>query len=214
MSVKEYWKDVHTGYQQTDWIDKPSLFVQEAVEYFPPSGRILELAAGQCQDGILFASKGYSVMATDLTDQALKTAQQKATTEYLTGKINFQELDLSQSLPFPDGSFQIVYSHLGLHYFDDQTTSRIFSEIHRVLSPGGIVAVLVNTSEDPEINEGTVIEENFIELPNGIRKRYFTVDYMKRKSHQFTPIILDNKGQTYKDRAIGVNNLIRFIGRK
>lgn len=214
MSVKEYWRDVHTKYQQTDWIDKPSLFAQEAIEYFPSAGRILELAAGQCQDGIFFASRGYSVIATDLTDQALKTAQQRTITESLTGKISFQELDLSQPLPFSDGSFQVVYSHLGLHYFNDQTTSGIFSEIHRVLSPEGIIAILVNTVEDPEANEGTVIEENFIELPNGIRKRYFTVDYMKRKSRQFTPFILDNKGQTYKDKAIGVNNLIRFVGKK
>ncbi len=43
------WKDLHANYQAQDWVDKPSLFAETAVQYFPKTGRILELGAGHGQ---------------------------------------------------------------------------------------------------------------------------------------------------------------------
>lgn len=47
-------------------------------------------------------------------------------------------------------SWCIAYSHLGLHFFDWDTSIRIFAEIHRVLATNGLLIKLNNSTSDPE----------------------------------------------------------------
>ncbi|HZU40042.1 MAG TPA: class I SAM-dependent methyltransferase, partial [Solirubrobacteraceae bacterium] len=44
----------------------------------------------------------------------------------------------AESLPFPDGSFDLVMGHAVLHHLPD--LERAFAEFHRVLAPGGRIA--------------------------------------------------------------------------
>lgn len=62
----DIWSDLHQTYKEQDWIDKPSIFAEQAIKYFPKQGKVLELGAGQAQDGCFFASQGYEVTATDM----------------------------------------------------------------------------------------------------------------------------------------------------
>lgn len=114
---------------------------------------------------------------------------------------------------FKDEAFEIVYSHLSVHYFTQKITKQIFSEIYRVLKPKGIVAILVNSTFDPEYGTGMELEEDYFEI-DSVRKRFFKVDSMKSFVQEFQVIVLDNLGATYKDRTKGVSNLIRFVGKK
>ena len=41
-----------------------------------------------------------------------------------------------------------------------------------------------------------------------------SVETAKNFAHDFTVLLADNNGETYKDAAVGVHNLIRFIGKK
>ena len=212
MDQKTIWNKKHSDYKETEWIDVPSLFAQWAIKFFPPRGPLLELGTGQGQDARYFTSKGYSVTATDFSDEALKIATAKS---FGGSQIDFKTLDLTKPLKYPDESYDIVYAHLSLHYFDKETTSQIFSEIHRILTPGGIVAVLVNTTEDPELTnpEKTVVEKDYYEI-NGIKKRFFSISSLKSFAGDFKALALDSEGETYKDRAVGNTHLIRFIGEK
>jgi hypothetical protein len=47
MDPKDYWKNAHVRYSSKDWIKKPTIFATQAINYFPKSGSILELGAGQ-----------------------------------------------------------------------------------------------------------------------------------------------------------------------
>lgn len=210
MSGHPYWEKQHLKYAATDWINKPSLFAEQVVQYFSPSGRLLDLGTGQGQDARFFARHGYAVTATDTSEQALKFAREAIAAEKLS--IDLKNLDHSQPLPFADKSFEIVYSHLALHYFDNTTTGNIFSEIQRVLVPSGVVAMLLNTWEDPEVTESQKIEEGFYRSPDGLEKRFFTVEYLVEKIiNKFEPILIDAQGQTYKDI---LKTLIRFVGKR
>ena len=62
--MSNVWKDLHKNYAQQDWIDKPSIFAEQVLPYFPKDGKILELGAGQAQDSCYFAEQGFSVTAT------------------------------------------------------------------------------------------------------------------------------------------------------
>ncbi len=210
MEPKDYWKIKHAKYATEDWINKPSIFAQFAVSYFPAGSKILELGAGQGQDSRFFTRHGYKVWCTDFSDDALQTAALKAATEKL--QIEFKNVDLSQPLPFADSEFDIVYSNMALHYFDAQTTEKLFKDICRIIKSGGILACLLNTMDDPEVKISRKIEKGLYETPAGLVKRYFDTDFLHQVTDEyFETIIADNCGETYKDQ---IKTLIRYIGRK
>lgn len=206
------WSDLHKDYKTRDWIDKPSLFAETALTYFPTTGRILDLGAGQGQDSRFFAEHGYEVVSTDFEESALLENKAKLSGD-LEQTITLRLVDLRTVLPFEDESFEVVYTHLSLHYFDQETTTRIFGEIQRVLKPGGVLAFFVNSVHDPEYNTGTKLEEDYF-LIDKTKKRYFSIDSTAAFTKEFAVKLLDDQGETYKDRAKGVHNLIRFIGTK
>lgn len=209
--MSDVWSDLHKTYKQQDWIDKPSIFAEQAIKYFPKKGKVLELGAGQAQDGCFFASQGYEVVATDIEDSALELAQQKATEKSV--KIDFKKVDLREELPFDSEDFDVVYAHLSLHYFDKETTTRLFGEIQRVLKPGGVFAFFVNSVNDPEYKTGKELETDYFQIDK-TTKRYFSEKTAREFAQWFEVNLLDEQGETYKDSAKGVHNLVRFIGKK
>ncbi|MEK7152399.1 MAG: class I SAM-dependent methyltransferase [Patescibacteria group bacterium] len=210
--VQGIWSDLHKSYGNQDWIDKPSLFAEDASNFFPHHGELLELGAGLGQDSRFFAEAGYNVIATDIEPTILKLDQKNIADDFRE-RIQFQQMDLRQPFPIEDKSFDIVYAHLSLHYFDTETTKRVFAEIERVLKPGGILAFLVNSTDDPEYGTGTLLEPDFYQIEKAT-KRYFSIDTVNELVEKFDIKLLDNHGETYKDRKKGVHNLIRFIGKK
>ncbi|NQV12604.1 class I SAM-dependent methyltransferase [Candidatus Uhrbacteria bacterium] len=207
----DYWTKGHKRYESKEWASKPTIFSSIAIEHFPESGKVIDLGAGLGQDSIFFAQSGYNVILTDINAKAFEVARK------IAGDldIDYEVVDLQDPLPFDDSIFDVVYSHLGLHYFNEEDTRGIFKEIHRVLKPDGVIAALFNTIEDPEIDSSDFekLEDHFyIEKPTGLKKAYFDTEYAKRMtSGLFEPILLDAKGETYKD---DIKTLIRFIGSK
>lgn len=211
MDTAAYWAKKLGKYSDTDWADKPSLFVQEAEKFFPAKARVLELGCGVGQDGLWLASQGYDVTQTDFIDDNFEDITAKA--QKTGGNHSVQKLDARDLSSVADQSYDVVFANLSLHYFDLETTHKIFAEIKRILTPGGVFAGLFNSTDDPETSEGEAIEENFYHL-NGINKRFMDLATARDLAKDFTPLAIDNKGITYKDRALGIQNLIRVIVKK
>lgn len=210
MDSASFWDKKHIDYSSKDWINKPTIFATQVVSYFPENGMLLDLGAGQGQDSRYFAKKGYKVLCTDFSDFALKIAKEKAKEEKLD--IKFTNVNISEKLMFKTGEFDIVYSHLALHYWDEEGTRKIFEEIHRVLKPGGIIAALFNSQSDPEVAEFEKIGNNLYFDPKGLVKSYFTAGYLKKFiEERFEIVLLDDRGETYKD---SIKSLVRFVGKK
>jgi len=127
--------------------------------------------------------------------------------------VEIQKADLREELPFDDASFDVVYAHLSLHYFDHETTTRLIGEIQRVLKPGGVLAFLVNSVKDPEYKQGNEIESDYFQIGESA-KRYFSEATARKYTEWFDVNLLDELGETYKDAAKGVHNLVRFVGTK
>lgn len=206
------WTTLHSIYEKQDWVTLPSIFAEQAIAYFPKSGKLLELGSGHGQDSIYFAKAGYEVVSTDIETDALNSSLSAASAS-IKHMIKTETVDVRQPLPFDDNSFDVVYSHLSLHYFDQGTTVSIFDDINRILKPGGILAYFTNSISDPEYNTGKKLDDDYYEI-EGEPKRYLSVETARRFAHEFSPMLLDNNGETYKDSAKGIHSLIRFIGRK
>jgi hypothetical protein len=83
-----------------------------------------------------------------------------------------------------------------------------------VLKPGGIIAFFVNSTSDPEYGTGTQIESDYFQIDK-FAKRYFSVASTRKFVSDFYEIsLIDDLGETYKDAAKGIHNLVRFIGAK
>ncbi|OGF30618.1 hypothetical protein A2533_03260 [Candidatus Falkowbacteria bacterium RIFOXYD2_FULL_35_9] len=216
MGLTNYWNEQHQKYEKTNWITKPSLFIQSVFSYFPPSACVLELAAGQGADTKFMIKNGCNVVAVDISQYALDIAKSRIGEQNIH-KVEFIALDIAEKLPFEDEKFDVVYSHLGLHYFSDKKTIEILKEIKRVLKVQGSLIMLVNTNQDIELGKMKMkkIEDNYYETETGLKKKYFSTDEIKILVEPFFEVVLlDNQGETYKDRAVGNANLIRLIGRK
>ena len=51
--MNKAWSELHNNYKKRDWINKPSIFAEQAIKYFPSSGKVLELGAGLGQDSVI-----------------------------------------------------------------------------------------------------------------------------------------------------------------
>ena len=113
--------------------------LQSAVGFEKTRGlRVLEIGCGCGSEAERFARAGANYTAVDLTNAAVSLTQRRFRLANLEGR--FVQGD-AENLPFADGSFDLVYSHGVLHHTPD--TPRTIREAHRVLAPGGRVAIML-----------------------------------------------------------------------
>lgn len=102
------------------------------------SDRVLEVAAGTCICGRAIAPYAGHVTCLDMTPAMLAVGKDAAEKEKL-GNMSFVVGDVME-LPFLDESFEIVFSRLAFHHFPE--IEQPFSEMKRVLKPGGKLVVI------------------------------------------------------------------------
>lgn len=113
--------------------------IPEAANFKDARGqRVLEIGCGLGTDGAQFAQAGADYTGVDLTEAAVDLARKRFELFDLPG--TFQTAD-AENLPFPDGSFDLVYSHGVLHHTPD--TRKAIQEVHRVLRPNGRARVML-----------------------------------------------------------------------
>ncbi len=127
--------------------------LEEAVRLLQPTheDNMLDVACGGGHTALFFAPLVRQVVASDLTMQMLKKAQEHLAEEGGADNVIFREAD-AEDLPFPAGSFTLLTCRIAPHHFPD--VPRALREFHRVLRRGGRM-VIIDTllPSDPEIAE-------------------------------------------------------------
>ncbi len=105
-------------------------WLYEAAEFRHHRGeRVLEIGCGSGCDLLQFAKHGAIATGIDRTPKHLELARQR-----VGNLATVTEAD-ARRLPFPDASFDYVYSHGVVHHSDEP--EKIVAEIFRVLRAGG-----------------------------------------------------------------------------
>ncbi|NJE61377.1 methyltransferase domain-containing protein [Thermococcus sp. 21S7] len=94
------------------------------------SGRALDLGCGTGDYTLELKRRGFDVIGLDASEGMLKVARKKGV-ECIKGD--------AYSLPFPDGSFDLVLSVTMFEFIHEP--ERVVAEINRVLKPGGEVLI-------------------------------------------------------------------------
>lgn len=172
---KTHWNQIHGKGGMEEYSHKPTDFAKEVIGSFPPKSKVLELGCGLGNDSVFFAEKEHSVVGTDFADVAV---QQDSKRYEVQKNLQFKVLDMTQSFPFNDQEFDVVYARLSLHYFTDAVTKKVFREIHRVLKKGGLLCFVCKSTEDPLYGQGEELEKDMFSRGGHVR-HFFSEQYAK-----------------------------------
>ena len=202
------WNKKHGADEHAAYRDKPAPFGLLAEPLFPRHSRLLEIGCGVGSESKFFADNGHTVLATDISEVVLDQDRKY----YKDVPITFETLDVSQTLPFNDDAFQVVFSHLALHYYSDEVTRAVFAELKRVLRIGGILAFACKSTNDSKYGNGEELEQDMFLADGKHVRHFFSIEYVQSLlGNDYEILHLDEVMERYgRDSSA----LIRCIARK
>ena len=137
----EYLAEVERRFLSESWFAQPpgAPPYSGLIPFAELAGKdVLEIGCGTGVHAQLLAEAGARVSAVDLTPTAVELTRRRLALSGLEADV--READAEQ-LPFPDASFDFVWSWGVIHH--SAHTGRVVAEIARVLRTGGRVALMV-----------------------------------------------------------------------
>jgi SAM-dependent methyltransferase len=101
--------------------------------------RVLEIGLGQGAESEQLIRRGASWSGLDLTSESVDRVRARLTIRGLP--YDALRIGSATAVPWPDDTFDIVFSHGVLHHIPD--IQRAQQEIHRVLKPGGTLIAML-----------------------------------------------------------------------
>jgi SAM-dependent methyltransferase len=139
---------------------------------------VLELGCGTGNDAARLAGAGYSVIAIDLSGEAIGQAQAR-----FGSVARFLVADMARPLPFAGQAFDAVMSNVALHMFPDAVTRALFTEVGRLVRPGGLFLFHVNALEDRPLRAGWLpareLEPDYVVEDSGQTMHFFSAAYLR-----------------------------------
>lgn len=149
---------------------------------------LLELGYGAGGDALFFARKGFTVTAVDISPTALRALHAA------NAQIHVFKKDMTR-LHMKPNSFEVVYAHLSLHYFNDRTTDAIFNMVARILKKGGYFFVKCKSVDDALYGKGKKVGGDMFK--KGHTRHFFSKEYMRKKLAPFAIIQVRRSSSTY-----------------
>jgi SAM-dependent methyltransferase len=149
-AIARYWNDHIHDLKMTrhavgtrDFFDDLDQYRFEKLHYLPRlvdfSGfrdrDLLEVGCGIGIDLLRFAQGGARVTGVDLSETAIRLAQENLRLHGITNGRAEVKVANGEALPFPNDRFDVVYGHGVIQYTADPR--RLIGECRRVLKPGG-----------------------------------------------------------------------------
>ena len=107
---------------------------------------VLDLGCGEGGDAIWFAEHGWEVVAVDVSSTALARAAEEADKRGVLSHIDFQQHDLTQSMP--EGPFDLVSAQF-FHSLVDMDRPAILRRAAATVAPGGTLLIVDHGGAPP-----------------------------------------------------------------
>lgn len=121
---------------------------------------IVDLGCGLGNNTLYLIEKGKDALACDYSEVAIETIQKEIP------EAKTKLFDMAQKFPIENNFTDIVIADLCIHYFTEEVTRKIISEIKRILKPNGVFLFRVHSVNDTKfISNGLSIDDNFIWQP-------------------------------------------------
>ena len=117
MKFKEYWDETHKKYSMgkivyDHWLDEYKDILDNC------KTKVLDLGCVEGNDTLYLTERGFKVIACDYSEIALNHVKQEL------ANVETIQLDISESLPFKENTFDLIIADLSLHYFDEKNNNR------------------------------------------------------------------------------------------
>lgn len=125
---------------------------------------VLELGAGQGRDTLAFLGAGFNVTALDYESDALLAVRERAELLGLADRLHITSHDVRAPLPYPDQSFDAVYSHMLFNMALTTTElEALADEVRRVTRPDGLHVYTVRHVGDAHYGTGVPLGDAMYE---------------------------------------------------
>ena len=200
----DVWNELHKEYvyknkvKYDDWLDKFSDIINST------NGEIIDLGCGVTGNNTIYLlEKGKNVISCDFAIEALKVIKKIKGSKTLL-------FDMLDRFPFCDDKFEMVIADLSLHYFKNNDTFKIISEIKRILKPNGYLFFRLNSTNTKEYKQ--LIENNIVEIEKhlfytkNMEKRFFNEEDINYYFKDFKKIYLkeDNMNRYNSEKIVWV----------
>lgn len=170
---KPVWDKKHAAGDHDGLRHQTSPLARLAEPYLAEHSYILELGCGVGRDAEFFSTQAHTVIATDGSKVVIEQNRKQLAD---TG-IKFDILDMLDNLPYPEGTFDVVFANLSLHYYSDADTKRIIGNIKKVLKPDGLLIFACKSLEDFHHGKGKEVEKDIFVSDSGHVRHLFSEAY-------------------------------------
>ena len=186
MSEASYWDEKWSGRKP----EQANTFAKRAYHLIKLRNfnTLLDVGCGNGRDSIYFSDRDLVVTAVDLSIGAINALKNQK------HGINCICEDM-RNLAFKDGSFEVIYAHLSLHYFDDLTTGQIFNNLYKILTANGLLFIKCKSVNDPLFGQGEKVGEYTYKM--GHVRHFFSKEYMMEKLYQFKILMIRKTSSFY-----------------
>lgn len=193
-----YWKDHLKDFDKKEldfssdlWLDK-----YEDIVRLIPKCKALDLGCGIGQYTKYLIEKGFDVISSDISSEALKVLSENIENAKTI------ELDMSKKLPFEDNTFDLVFANLSIHYFDSATTVKLLKEIKRIIKNNGYFIGSVNSTQTFQFikDKAIEIEPNYY-YESGRNVRLWDMNQFDIYFNEFDKVILNEVTTKRWDRT-------------
>ncbi|NOU64792.1 methyltransferase domain-containing protein [Paenibacillus sp. LMG 31461] len=175
-SLEHYWNKSYQrlGLKPTfdNWLDK---YWKEYISTTSDADLIVDLGCGVGNNAKYLVEHGLSPIACDISEEAIRTLKS------FLPDIQTLCLDMTEGLPFPKDSVQVLIADLSIHYFDEATTHEVIRDLHNVLKTEGILLCRLNSTNEMS-NKGNVMPttDRYLMESEGIYRRFFDREEIER----------------------------------
>jgi len=136
----QLWRDFYQGWGKQTYFDDFISPLSQFISTNKCQGALLDLGCGDGNKSYIFEKLGFDVTGIDASSTCIEQAKNKCPTSHFVCK------KLQDKLPFPDNTFDVIFSFSVFQYIDHES---ILKECRRVLKHNGHIILIENLKNNP-----------------------------------------------------------------